>query len=57
MQDKIVVMSGATSGIGRVAAKGACRRGARPVIIARDRMRAEGAIDELRAISRGTGSM
>jgi len=25
MQDKIVVMSGATSGIGRVAAKGACR--------------------------------
>ena len=51
MQDKVVVISGATSGIGRVAAAKLAAMGARIVFIARDRVRANDTLDELRAIS------
>ena len=49
MQDKIVVISGATSGIGRVAAAKLAAMGARLVIIARDRTRGGDTLEELRA--------
>jgi short-subunit dehydrogenase len=49
MDRKVVVMTGATSGIGEVAAVELARRGARIVLIARDRARAEPALREIRA--------
>ncbi|HKY87910.1 MAG TPA: SDR family NAD(P)-dependent oxidoreductase, partial [Pseudorhodoplanes sp.] len=55
MQDKVVVMSGATSGIGRVAAAKLAAMGARIVLIARDRTRGDDTLSELRAIAPGAG--
>ena len=55
MQDKVVVISGATSGIGRVAAAKLAAMGARIVLIARDRARGGDTLDELRAISPQAG--
>ena len=55
MRDKIVVISGATSGIGRVAAAKLAAMGARIVIIARDRARGGDTLEELRAISSQAG--
>ena len=49
MQGKTIVITGATSGIGTVAAKRLAERGARIVIVARDRQRAEQTLHDLRA--------
>ncbi len=49
MQGKVVVVSGGTSGIGRVAAETLAQRGARIVLIARDKARAEETLAALRA--------
>ncbi len=48
MTGKVVVMTGATSGLGAVAAEVLASRGARLVLIARDRTRAEAIVDRLR---------
>lgn len=47
MNGKVVVITGATSGIGQVAAETLARRGARIVLIARDRERAQAAQQRL----------
>jgi NAD(P)-dependent dehydrogenase (short-subunit alcohol dehydrogenase family) len=49
MQGKVIVMSGATSGIGEVAAVRLAAQGARLVLIARDRARGEATLARLRA--------
>ena len=49
MEGKTVVITGATSGIGAVAAKRLAEQGARIVIVARDRRRAQETLRELRA--------
>ena len=41
MRDKVVVITGATSGIGEVAADRLAQRGARIVFVARDRHRGD----------------
>jgi len=48
MQGKTVVITGATSGIGAIAARRLAEKGARIVIVARDRSRAEETLRELR---------
>ncbi len=48
MQGKVVVITGATSGIGQVAAESLAGMGARIVQVARDRKRGEGAVERLR---------
>src|SRR5450432_2074035 len=48
MHGKVVVITGATSGIGRVAAEQLARMGARLVLIARDRSRGEAVLQRLR---------
>jgi NAD(P)-dependent dehydrogenase (short-subunit alcohol dehydrogenase family) len=55
MRDKVVVISGATSGIGRVAAAKLAAMGARIVIIARDRARGRDTLGQLRVISPQAG--
>lgn len=49
MKGKIVVITGATSGIGRVAAERLAEGGARVVLVARDRARAEATLLRLRS--------
>ena len=49
MQGKVVVITGATSGIGQVAAERLAQMGARIVQVARDRQRGEAALERLRA--------
>src|SRR5947207_1599623 len=51
MRDKVVVITGATSGIGEVAADRLAQRGARIVFVARDRHRGEETRRHLRAIA------
>jgi len=53
MQGKVVVMTGATSGIGQVAAESLAAMGARIVQVARDRGRGEAAVQRLREIGPG----
>jgi NAD(P)-dependent dehydrogenase (short-subunit alcohol dehydrogenase family) len=53
MQGKVVVITGATSGIGQVAAESLAGMGARIVQIARDRSRGEEAVKRLRERSPG----
>lgn len=53
MQGKTVVITGATSGIGEVAADRLAAKGARIVFIARDKARGEETLKHLRAIARG----
>ena len=53
MQGKVVVITGATSGIGKVAAENLARMGARIVQIARDRQRGEAALKDLQACAAG----
>lgn len=48
MQGKVVVITGATSGIGRVGAEQLAGMGARLVLVARDKVRGEAALDRLR---------
>jgi NAD(P)-dependent dehydrogenase (short-subunit alcohol dehydrogenase family) len=48
MQGKVVVITGATSGIGRIAAAELAAQGARMVLVARDRGRAEATLAQLR---------
>jgi NAD(P)-dependent dehydrogenase (short-subunit alcohol dehydrogenase family) len=55
MQGKVVVMTGATSGIGEVAAMRLAKMGARLVLIARDRARGEATLARLRAAAPGVG--
>jgi NAD(P)-dependent dehydrogenase (short-subunit alcohol dehydrogenase family) len=57
MQGKTVVITGATSGIGAVAATTLARQGAKIVFIARDRARGEQVLQQLRAISPGAGHL
>ncbi len=54
MRGKVVVMTGATSGIGQIAAEKLAAMGARIVQVARNKARGEAAMDRLRA--RGPGS-
>jgi NAD(P)-dependent dehydrogenase (short-subunit alcohol dehydrogenase family) len=53
MRGQVVVLTGATSGIGRVAAEQLAARGARLVLVARDAVRIEATLDALR--TRGPG--
>jgi NAD(P)-dependent dehydrogenase (short-subunit alcohol dehydrogenase family) len=53
MQGKTVVITGATSGIGRIAAERLAGMGARLVLVARDRTRAEGTLTRLRTLGAG----
>jgi NAD(P)-dependent dehydrogenase (short-subunit alcohol dehydrogenase family) len=55
MQGKVVVMTGATSGIGEVAAMRLAALGARLVLIARDRARGEETLARLRAAAPDPG--
>jgi NAD(P)-dependent dehydrogenase (short-subunit alcohol dehydrogenase family) len=50
IRGKVVVITGATSGIGRIAAERLAGQGARIVVIARDRERAEAALAWLREV-------
>lgn len=47
MQNKVVVVTGGTSGIGQVAAEALARQGARIILIARDEARAAAALSKL----------
>lgn len=53
MKDKVVVITGATSGIGQVAAEKLAGMGARIVQVARDRQRGEAAMARLKQITPG----
>ena len=53
MQEKVVVITGATSGIGQVAAEILARTGARIIQVARDRQRGEVALKRLQACAPG----
>src|SRR5271170_6198172 len=53
MQGKVVVMTGATSGIGEVAACELAKKGARIVFIARDPVRVEATLGKLRQAGPG----
>jgi retinol dehydrogenase 12 len=53
IQDKVVVITGATSGIGRIAAEKLAGQGARLVMVARDRARAEETLERLREVGPG----
>jgi NAD(P)-dependent dehydrogenase (short-subunit alcohol dehydrogenase family) len=53
MQGKVVVITGATSGIGRAAAERLAQLGARLVVIARDRSRGAAALARLKALAPG----
>ncbi len=55
MQGKVVVATGATSGIGAVAVETLAKRGARIVFIARDARRAEATLRRLEAAAPGLG--
>ncbi|HLH98954.1 MAG TPA: SDR family oxidoreductase [Xanthobacteraceae bacterium] len=52
MQDKVIVITGATSGIGQIAAGRLAAQGARIVLIARDPARADRTLARLRAAGR-----
>jgi NAD(P)-dependent dehydrogenase (short-subunit alcohol dehydrogenase family) len=52
MHGKVVVITGATSGIGEVAAQRLADRGARIVLVARDRTRGEATLARLRSMDR-----
>jgi NAD(P)-dependent dehydrogenase (short-subunit alcohol dehydrogenase family) len=49
MRGKVVVVTGATSGIGRIAAEALAAQGARIILIARDPIRADGTLERLGA--------
>jgi NAD(P)-dependent dehydrogenase (short-subunit alcohol dehydrogenase family) len=53
MQGKVIVITGATSGIGQVAAERLAGMGARIVQVARDRQRGEAALERLQACGSG----
>jgi NAD(P)-dependent dehydrogenase (short-subunit alcohol dehydrogenase family) len=55
LKGRTVVMTGATSGIGQVAAEQLARQGARIVQVARDRARGQAALDRLRQCAPGMG--
>ncbi|HEV2202174.1 MAG TPA: SDR family oxidoreductase [Bryobacteraceae bacterium] len=56
MRGKVIVVTGATSGIGQAAAEELAATGARIVLIARDRGRAAASLDGLRASHPGIGN-
>jgi NAD(P)-dependent dehydrogenase (short-subunit alcohol dehydrogenase family) len=55
MQGKVIVATGATSGIGEIAVVELARMGARVVFIARDAKRAEATLAKLEAVAPGRG--
>lgn len=52
MQGKVIVITGATSGIGRIASERLAAMGARVVLVARDRTRGEATLSRLREIGK-----
>ena len=52
MQDRVVVITGATSGIGQIAAERLAAQGARIVLVARDQARADRTLERLRAVGK-----
>jgi NAD(P)-dependent dehydrogenase (short-subunit alcohol dehydrogenase family) len=54
MQGKVVVVTGATSGIGQVAAERLAAMGARLIVVARDRARGEAVVAVLKRVGPGT---
>ena len=57
IEGKVVVITGATSGIGRAAARRLARRRALLVLVARDRARGAAMLAQLRALAPGIGHM
>ena len=55
MQGKVIVATGATSGIGAVAVEALAKQGARIVFVARDKARAEATLTRLEAAAPGRG--
>jgi NAD(P)-dependent dehydrogenase (short-subunit alcohol dehydrogenase family) len=53
LDGKIALVTGATNGIGRATARELARRGARVLLVARDRARGEATAAEIRAVSGG----
>ena len=53
MQNKVVVITGATSGIGQIAAEALAAKGARLVLVARDPARGAVALARLKRINAG----
>lgn len=54
LKDKVIVITGATKGIGRAVALGAAREGAHVILGGRDRKAAEGLLDEINSKKRGS---
>lgn len=54
MEGKLVVVTGATAGIGKEAARGLASMGARVVIVGRNPEKTEGVADEIRATAKGS---
>ena len=56
IEDKIVLVTGSTDGVGRLVARRLADRGARVLIHGRDRMRGEQLLNEIRAANRGSAA-
>jgi NAD(P)-dependent dehydrogenase (short-subunit alcohol dehydrogenase family) len=56
IEDKTVLVTGSTDGVGRLVARRLADRGARVLIHGRDRARGEQLLDEIRAAKRGSAA-
>jgi len=53
LQDRVILITGATSGIGLAATRELARRGASLLLVARDRSRGEALLSEIKSLARG----